>query len=154
MIGVQTIEKTSSILSAMNAEIVNRMDSKGITNTGRAAKSLRVQSDNNSVQSVGIHYIEELTDGRPPGEFPPFDDIHHWVQTKLGITGSGSRGVAYVIGIKIAEQGTQIYRKEREGLQLDALVKDTADKLRQEIPASIAIQLRSELRSINQKLSK
>lgn len=52
-------------------------------------------------------YVEFVEHGRRPGKFPPIEPIRKWVRRVLGITGAAQiRSVAYLVGRKIARQGT------------------------------------------------
>jgi len=61
-------------------------------------------------------YGEPLETGTKP-HFPPVAPIQHWVERKLGITGSEARGVAFVIARAISKRGTKGAHMFEKGFQ-------------------------------------
>ncbi|CAB4199379.1 hypothetical protein UFOVP1336_32 [uncultured Caudovirales phage] len=71
---------------------------------GRAAWEIKVQMGATGGASLYAEFVEL---GRKPGKFPPIEPIRKWVRRVLRITGeSNIRSVAYLVGRKIARQGT------------------------------------------------
>lgn len=125
----------SDALDKFNQSIKDALISKGIQNTGSAAKSLKVVDSGEKMQSVGNDYIELLDKGRWPGKFAPVENIRDWVQTKLGITQEEEiESVAFLVNSKIAEKGTEIYRDNSQGLQIDEKI----EKLKEDLSGSFS----------------
>jgi len=134
------IDKTVEILDGMNASIKGDLDSKGISNTGEARDSIRVEVDGLTVRSLGVDYLEFLNRGRGPGKYPPPSNLVEWVRSKLGIT-ENAESVAFLIGRKIAEQGTGIFNNRSKGIELEDKIGDVKDKISDMIPALVKEQL-------------
>lgn len=113
-------------ISALNKYIealINRYDELGMRASGDWADSLEATVDGLNGKILGLPYTEQLVNGRPPGRFPPPSNIQEWVQQKLGITDDREiKSVAYLVGRKIAESGTNIF--ERGGSNLLEVLDD------------------------------
>jgi hypothetical protein len=109
---------TRKALEKLRDDIRAAIASKGLDNSGAAFDSLEISRN----QLLGADYFYYLDKGRGPGKFPPLKNIVEWVRSKLGLEGSEAKGVAYVIGKKISEKGTEIYRDNSKGINLDALI--------------------------------
>ena len=57
---------------------------------------------------------------------------------KLGISMDKANSVAYLIGRKIAREGTEIFRDHAKGLELRELIDDMLDELTEELPEVMA----------------
>src|SRR5512145_2840339 len=102
-----------------NESIKDVLDSKNISNTGEAARSLYVDWGENWVKSIGIFYLEFLDTGRGPGKFPPIEPLIRWAQNKFGVDEVEARGIAFVVARKIANLGTEIYLNKGNGIELE-----------------------------------
>lgn len=116
-----------SELEKFNEKIKARLDEniqgRKMTNSGNAKRSLQIVRDNNSFQSIGIFYLEFLDKGRGSGKFPNLEAIEKWVRTKLNITDNReAKQVTFLVGRKIAKLGTEIFKDNSKGLQLDKLI--------------------------------
>ena len=109
---------TRKALEKLRDDIREAIATKGMDNSGQAWESLSVEGNT----LFGADYIYYLDKGRGPGKFPPPKNIVEWVRAKLGLEGSEAKQVAYVIGKKISEQGTEIFRNTGKGINLDALI--------------------------------
>lgn len=69
-------------------------------------------------------YLQYLIYGRPPGKFPPPDKMLEFVQKHPYILASAKQqfkniteqGLAFIIGRKIAREGSAIFRGEKPGV--------------------------------------
>ena len=115
------IKAIISEVERFNDSIRDTLTAKGINDTGEAARSLYVDYGNDFVRSVGIFYIEFLDTGRAPGKFPPKDPIGKWVQSKIGISDTDPEfdSIVFLIQRKIARLGTEIFRNNGKGLEID-----------------------------------
>lgn len=112
-------------LEEFNESIREALASKKINNTKEASDSLRIEIDkqNNIFRSIGIFYLEFLDTGRGHGKHPPFNPISEWVAIKLGITDiDENKRVTFAIMNKIAKLGTEIFRNNSEGIELEKKV--------------------------------
>ncbi len=114
-------------------EFVKRLkqefDQKNLNDTGEARDSLIAQAKEGRLLIWGLARVLFLEFGRRPGEFPPVDVIQGWVERKLGVSKSESKGVAFVIARKIAEEGTDIFTDRAKGLQIELVLKEMYDEL-------------------------
>jgi len=143
-----TTKRIELLLGGFNQSIADTLDGKDITNTGTAKKSLRVETNNDTVRSLGIFYLEFLDTGRGRGGRPPIHIIQLWVKQKMGIRDEKkSRAVAFAVANKIAEIGTQILKNPSKGIELSKKIT----KLRADIAIATAATAKTE---ILQKLDK
>jgi hypothetical protein len=105
-------------------------------NSGEAAESLEVRGN----QLLGNDYIYFLDQGRGPGKFPPPTNIVAWVRSQLGLEGREAKQVAFLIGRKISQEGTAIYKDKSKGLRLDELIEEMLDELTKELPEEVAVE--------------
>ena len=130
----------------LNEAIRQDLDEQNINNTKEASNSLRVVSGNDFVQSIGIFYLEFLDQGRYPGTYPPFAPISKWVATKLGITDEKENTrIAIAIVKKIYNLGTEIYRKNKKGIQLDNKIIELKIAVNEAIKNSVKVEIERKL---------
>lgn len=131
----EIIDKTIQLVDEfVKRPIVDDLNSKGITTTGQAAESLRIESDEYSVRLIGVDYMEFLNKGRGPGRFPPPDPIVQWVIDKFKTPNQETKQVAYAISLKISQDGTKIFQDNSEGIELEKKVEVLNEELRKIIP--------------------
>jgi len=136
------VETVIEELEQFNQLIIDSLNSKNISNTGEAAKSLRVKVDGNTIQSLDIFYLEFLDKGRGKGKFPDLNKIKSWVQSKLGITDENEiNQVAFFVSRNIAKLGTAIFRDNSKGIEIDKKVAI----LRADIKENIGKAAKSEM---------
>lgn len=129
-------------LNELKDTIKAEMRNKGLYNSGETSDSLDVK--NNTL--FGSEVILYLDQGRKPGKHPPPQNIVEWVRSKLGINDlKKSRQIAYLVGRKISEKGTEIYRNKRKGLQLEDKINTTIDNIYKEIPDYVIGEIRTIL---------
>lgn len=128
---------THKHLNTLKENIQREMSSKNLDNTGEASNSLEVKGN----QLLGNDYIYYLDQGRRPGKFPPVQNLRDWVRSKLGLDSAEAKQVAFLIGRKIANEGTTIYRNKSKGIELDSLVNEMLDNLTKELPEQAAAEV-------------
>jgi hypothetical protein len=120
-------------LQEMGDEFVKRLkeqfDKKGLNDTGKGQDSLEATTKENKLLIWGLARVLFLEYGRKPGTFPPVDVIQEWVERKLNVGPEESKGVAFVIARKIANEGTNIFRDKAKGLQVELILQDLYDDL-------------------------
>lgn len=134
---------TAKHLNRLKDRIKETFLIKNLNDTGGAVNSLEVIESENAL--VGNDYIYFLDQGRRPGSFPPVDNIREWVRNKLNVSDKEVNGVAYVVGRKIANEGTEIYKDKSKGLQLDDLIEDMLKNLYADIPNEVEIEAKKFL---------
>ena len=115
-------------LELLKSAIQDELRNKNLDSSGEASNSLEVEEN----KLLGNDYIYFLDQGRKPGKFPPPQNIRDWVRDKLTI-GDDESSVAYLVGRKIANEGTEIYKDKTKGIQLDNLIKTMLKELYKEI---------------------
>lgn len=104
------------LLSDLSGYIQKEIRDKNLNATGGAYNSLEVKG----LDLWGAEHIYYLVHGRKPGKFPPVDNMRQWVRAKLGLTDDSEvNSVAYLVGKKIAEEGTNIYSGKSKGIDMD-----------------------------------
>ena len=145
----ELINNTAALIEefVMNP-IKDDLNSKGIDNTGRAAESLRVEAreDQDRVILWGIDYIEFLNKGRGPGKFPPEQAIRDWVVVKLGLEGDELERVIGLIRVKIADEGTTIFKDNSRGIQLENKVINLRAEIKKQAPGWAKATVLNKLR--------
>ena len=146
------IDNTIKLVEKFNDEIRSDLSSKGIDNTREASNSMRievkVQGTKINIISSGIDYMYYLDKGRRPGKFPPVSVIEDWVANKpVEIN-------PYLVGRKIAREGTAIFRDSSKGIELDKKRKALLDELNREAPKWAKQDLLIKIKTGNKKLIK
>lgn len=119
------------------------------------ADKLRFEADDRGGQLYGPHYVQYLFTGRPPGKAPPPDAMTAFVDSNPEILVRAravfgritSQQLGYLIGRKIAREGTDIYSGKRPGIAfLETLEKSSPDLLKA-LAKNEAIKVATDLRS-------
>jgi hypothetical protein len=134
----------SELLDGIKKVYIDKQTTQGIRSSGKSAESLRIEAGEKEGALYGAKYFYQQKFGRKPGKFPPIDDILDWIRAK-GITPRDTKTtqkqLAYLFARKIAQSGTEVYQKKRDGLAVEeevkVLVKDFQDKLNGEFKAAI-----------------
>ena len=156
MIINSTISEISDLLDEFNDSIKRTLQSKGISNTGEAERSLRVELGHTFARSVGIFYIEFLDKGRgknPSKADPNFrKNIRKWLVTKHGITDideleTATDRVVYFIN----KLGTLIYRDNKKGLEIDKKVLSLKSKLSEAVTRGAVTDIKRVLNKFTNK---
>lgn len=88
--------------------------------------SLRFEADDKGGVLYGAHYMQYLVTGRGPGKFPPPDKMTDWVNANPDILDRArqvfrsitAQQLGFLIGRKIAREGTDIYQGKKPGIDL------------------------------------
>lgn len=142
-------------LDAVVADIKADAESKG-----QDIPDLRVEVQETSGQVISTDYFKYLVLGRGPGKAPPKDKMLAMVKKKPEMLAEAKRkfkyiteeGLAYIIGQKIAKEGTRIFKGERPGIDmLGAMEKNMPDLLK-DLARNESVKILTNLRSgINSK---
>ena len=138
---------TAKLVKDFNDSIIKDLDTKRITNTGKAKQSLRVEVGLTNVRSLGIDYLLYLDQGRSSGKFPPVLKITEWVREKLKISNSRElKQVSYLVGRKISKEGTEIFKNKSKGIELDKKIDVLKFRIRTDIPTTMKAVFLDSLR--------
>lgn len=116
---------------------------------------VRFEADELSGQLYAPHYVQYLFYGRGPGKQPPPDSMTKFLEgnpeilerAKKAFRYITSQQLGYLIGRKIAREGTDIFSGKRKGIAfLDILEKNTPELFRT-LAKNEAIKVATDLRS-------
>lgn len=122
---------------------------------------LRFEADELNGQLIGPHYVQYLFTGRGPGKQPPPDAMTAFVEANPDMLARAKQVFKYItaqqlgflIGRKIAREGTDIYSGKKPGVDLlgvmDEHMPDLLDQLAKNEAFKVATQLSSALQKIN-----
>jgi len=125
----------------------------GAVASGASLSAYEVLVKRNDVEVLTADYVSFLIEGRGPGGFPPPEEIVRWLQEK-GIVPEDMtlNQLAFLIGRKIAERGTDIYEGTAPGIPLDQIVETAFDKIEREAEFLLAVQANEVLKESLNKL--
>lgn len=132
-------------LEKFNESIVEALDSKRISNTREAARSLRIEHGDDFFRSIGIFYLEFLDTGRGPGNPPPFNRILEWAMQKTGQPKEKVWGLAVYVTDKIARLGTEIFRNNSEGIELQEKIVTLRKEIQVAVKQATIVTIRQKL---------
>ena len=113
------------LLEDIKTDMISQQNALGIRASGASADSLQVSDSSKGPTLTGAHYWAFLFDdtGRGPGGFPPIDLIKDWIFDKgLSISGTIEQA-AFLIGRKIADEGTGIYQG-KPGVKIQEIITE------------------------------
>jgi ethanolamine ammonia-lyase small subunit len=118
-------------------------------------KSFRKEVGEDFGRLYAAHYMQYLILGRGPGKFPPPDAMLKFVQNNPQILESArqtysnitEKGLAYLIGRKIAREGTDIYQGKKEGIDLLGVIENTMPDLLKELARNQILSIQTSLKS-------
>ena len=115
--------------------------------SGASLEAYEVLVKRNDIEVLIAEYVSFLIVGRGPGGFPPPEDIVEWIQAR-GIVPEDMtlNQLAFLIGRKIAERGTDIYEGTAPGIPLDQIVETAFDKIESEAEFLLAVQANEDLK--------
>ena len=87
-----------------------------VNSSGRLAKSVRFKVTDKKLIVEADDYIYQIEHGRKPGKFPPRQVILDWIHEKPIPSDISEKSLAFLIGRKIAKEGTEIYKQGGSGL--------------------------------------
>jgi hypothetical protein len=92
--------------------------------SGKTAESIGWRFDGRTLQIYGAGYIFVLEDGRKPGKMPPLDEIKKWISVKPVSSDIPTNSLAYLIGRKMAREGSLLYRQGGNSGILSSVAND------------------------------
>ena len=142
-----TIKETiSEWLGETQGLMIKKYDELGFRASGNWSKSLEneVTEGNGKYTATisGANYTYWMEHGRKAGKFPPPNVIREWIKDK-GIIAEGIslNSLAFLIGRKIAEQGTKI----RPGIVSDVITQQRVQDLYDRIGQIFINEVRSDV---------
>jgi hypothetical protein len=145
-------ESIIKILNRVKDQIIQEYNQKGIRASGKFERNITVgrQGRYKVVLTLPSYsqYIMKFKSnkgGRGPGSQPPPRILEQWVKDKglklrdfitgrfVANTETNYKKAAYLIGRKIARQGTDIHKGKRQPIDLDRIVDNQFDYLGNEL---------------------
>lgn len=134
------------ILERIKTQIINQYNQKGLKASGYFERNISIGRQGRFKVTLTLPYYSQYITafksnkgGRGPGGFPPMKAIEAWIKAK-GIqlrdfstgqfkakTPNNYKQAAFLIGRKIAEEGTDIYQGKRQPIDLDEIIGDSLD---------------------------
>lgn len=116
--------------------------------------SFRHEETNEGGQAYAADYLKYLVYGRGPGKFPPPDNMLDFVQGNPDVLARlrtvfkniTEQGAAYIIGRKIALQGTDIYLGKKQGVDFLGVMEKNLPDLYKAIARNEAINIATSLK--------
>jgi len=137
---------TFEFLEKVKEQIIADQEEKGITASGESADSLQVIEVDDGAKLVGSEHFFFQVHGRAPGRFPPKDEVLRWIDVKpITFSGIKRESLAFLIARKIAEQGTDIWRGIRAGLDIRTIVKEEAKTFRDQVGAEVTRVVKGQI---------
>jgi hypothetical protein len=151
---LEIIQSIVKEVEKFNESIKDALDSKNISNTGEAARSLYVDWGENWVKSIGIFYLEFLDTGRGPGKMPPFEPIMKWAIAKTGQQRNELYGLVKYVQQKIADLGTEIYLNKSNGIELEKKIITLKENLNDVVKESAKFEIKEKLNEFKLRFTK
>lgn len=116
---------------------------------------MRTEADEIGGKLIGPHYVQYLFYGRGPGGFPPPQAMTDWVEKNPDVLERArqvykyitAQGLGYLIGRKIAKEGTDIYQGKRPGIDLLGVMEENMPDLLRELIKNELVKIGTELHS-------
>lgn len=116
---------------------------------------LRFESDEISATMYAPDYVKYLFYGRGPGKFPPPDKMTAWVESNPELLDRAkevyksitSQQLGFLIGRKIAREGTDIFSGKKPGIDLLGVMETNTPELFRVLAKNEAVKIATELRS-------
>lgn len=139
----------------------NVTDDMASQNAKVPVNAMRIEATNIEGKLYAPDWFQYMIYGRGPGKRPPFespnDVIAKWIRRNPEVLASAKSkwkyitvsGLAYIIGKKIGESGTQIWRGEKKGIDIlgaidrhlpelkDTLVQEEKEKIQTSLVKAI-----------------
>lgn len=140
------------VLEVIRKRIIQDQQAKHIRASGKSAQSLKIEEVRNGGQLIGSDYFQQQITGRKPGKFPPIKPILQWIDDKgLSLDKITKKGLAFIIARKIAEKGTDIFRKKRSGLEVNEIVNQSLPSLKDQLIKAGKIEIKTAIaKALNQ----
>lgn len=116
---------------------------------------LRFEADELGGSLYGPHYVQYLFTGRGPGKQPPPDVMTAWAERNPDILERAkavykhitAQQLGFLVGRKIAREGTDIYSGKRPGIDLLGVADESMPQFMKDMAKNEAVKFLTELRS-------
>lgn len=142
-------EILESFLTDIKEQIEQNADLQGRNATGKAKRSLRVETGETSGKLIdGAGYVQWGWEyGRAPGRMPPRQAIEEWIEAKGIIPKDISvSSLAFLIARKIGQSGTKLFQQgEPSGVITDAVTPQRVEVLGEAFGTKYGVLVASEI---------
>lgn len=116
--------------------------------------SLRWEADEIGGQYFAADYLKYLVTGRGPGKFPPPDKMTDWVNANPDVLARAqqvykyltAQQLGFLIGRKIAREGTDIFTGKKEGIDLLGVMEKNMPELLEQLARNEVIKFATDLK--------
>lgn len=116
--------------------------------------SFRKEATETDGQGYAAHYLKYLIHGRGPGKAPPPSEMLEHVQknpdkleeARKIFKNISEQSLAYLIGRKIAREGTDIYSGKKPGIDLEGSIQAPMEDFLKAIANSQAVEIGSRIK--------
>lgn len=117
--------------------------------------SFRFEVDEISGTFWAADYLKYLVTGRGPGKFPPPTKMLDWVQANPDVLERAKQtyrhltaeGLAFLIGRKIAREGTDIFQGKKQGIDLLGVLEANMPELLEQLARNEVVKIATDLKS-------
>lgn len=110
--------------------------------------SFAIETKEQEGQLLAAHYFKYLVYGRGPGKQPPPDAMLKFVQSNPDMLEAArsiyknitEQGLAFIIGRKIAQEGTAIHQGKKPGIDLDGAIEGPMQDLLSKVAYYAAVK--------------
>ena len=122
---------------------------------------LRFETDEQAGLLFAPFYVPFLIYGRGPGKFPPPDAMTAFVESNPDMLARAretfkyltAQQLGFLIGRKIAREGTDIYSGKKPGIDLLGVMDDSMPDFLKQLAQNEALKVATDLHSVLQKLN-
>lgn len=117
--------------------------------------SFRFEADETGGQFWAADYLKYLVTGRGPGKFPPPTKMLEWVQANPDVLERArqtykyltAKGLAFLIGRKIANEGTDIFTGKKQGIDLLGVLDENMKELLAQLARNEVVKIATDLKN-------
>lgn len=116
---------------------------------------LRFETDELGGQLFAPSYVQYIFLGRGPGKFPPPDRMTAWVEANPDVLARAkqvfkyltSKSLGYLIGRKIAREGTDVFSGKKQAMDFIGLLEKNTPTLFQQLARNEAVKVATSLKT-------
>ena len=145
-------QSITAFLIRVAKDMIREQSAQGIRNTGRSARSVQIFPDR--IEAIGYWTFLFSGQGTGPGKFPNFGRLLRWVKARAfrWKRPSGKimspESMAFLAGRKIQQEGTEIFKRPQEGVNLDQIIDRHDDQLTEDLGEEITQKFVQDLNKI------
>jgi len=142
-------EVIAKYLQRVSKDIKADQKQKKLVASGNSLNShVIIMGTKNRNSLIASSYYPFIVEGRGPGKFPPPDKIMDWlIEKKIQPRDENMslKSLAFLIGRKMAKEGSQIHRGDREGIDFLEIATKNEGVLYRQVGKAMADQVTDSL---------